>query len=553
MTSAACWLAVACLLFLPRVVRVQIADPDLWGRISVGAVLFQAGHLPRVDDFSYTANGAPWIDHEWLSGVAFYAVLDAFGEPGLVLLKYALFAACVLLVFVLHGRLYRVAPIVTAAAVAGASPGYLLGFVATVRCQAFSFPLSLFFLCILEAVRLERLAPRHLLWLIPAAALWVNLHGGVAMGLLAVAVYGTAELVLGRPRSAIRMLALLPAMGIAMAILNPYGFDYLDFLARAWTLERTGISEWRPLLTGGVHAANAAGVALVGLGGALAAFGIWDGARRRLAGLEADPRRPDALAPSALLLLWIAMTLISHRILPFLALTLAAVLPLYGRLWLPASRLAERASVAATALSRPRVALPVLAALLLGGAASWGSLSDGRPLLASVLPSERTAGTARHFLYPEGAVRFLLDSPYAGNLLNPFSQGEFLYWTLYPRFRVAMDGRFEEVYDMEQFRDVYAFYHHFDPDRPERLAEFADRTGADFVMFRTFFGNHRVLARDPNWTTIYRDAAFALLARRELVEQNPHVPSAPAPEAGRAATIGDFFDADGAARFSEYP
>ena len=209
----------------------------------------------------------------------------------------------------------------------------------------------------------------------------------------------------------------------------------------------------------------------------------------------------------------------------------------------------------AAALSRLRVALPALLVLVVGFAAGWSRLSAGRPLLASELPSDRTAVTARHLLYPEGAVRFLRDSPWSGRLLNPFTQGEFLYWTLYPRFRVAIDGRFEEVYDPAHFREVYAFYHHFDPKRPERLAEFAERSGADLVLFRTTFRNLRVLARQPEWTTVYRDAAFALLARRELVERTPHRPDAPASGARPASTIANYFDAEGAPlkRFSGYP
>jgi hypothetical protein len=550
MRSAAVWLVVSFLAFLPQLVRVQVADADLWGRISVGAVLLQAGHLPRVDDFSYTANGAPWIDHEWLSGVAFYTALDWFGEPGLLLLKYALVGACFLLVFALHGRGYRVAPILTAAALAAASRGYLLGFLSSVRCQAFSFPLLLFFVYVLESVRLERLAPRQLTWLVPAAALWANLHGGVAMGLLAVATYGAAELAMGRHRSALRMLALLPAMGVAMALLNPYGVEYLDFLGMAWTLDRAGISEWQPLFAGGLHATNAAGAVIVGLAGVLGIGGVWDALRRRLGPAHGGPTRPDALAPSALLGLWIAMTLIAQRILPFLTLTLVACLPVYARLWWPASGPLARAGVWAANLSRTPIAGAVLVVLLGGGVASWGWLSNGRPLLASVLPSERTAPYARHFLYPDGAVRFLRDSPYAGNLLNPFSQGEFLYWVLYPKFRVAIDGRFEEVYEGRHFREAYDFYHNL-PRQPERVVEFANGSGADFVLFRTTYRGLPVLARDPGWVTIHRDASFAVLARRELVERHPPAPPA-LPHAGDASTIADFFDA-GARRFADYP
>ncbi len=551
MPSAACWLAVAFLCFLPQMVRVQIADPDLWGRISVGAVLSQAGHLPRVDDFSYTANGAPWIDHEWLAGVVFHSVLDTFGEPGLLVLKYALFMACALLVFLLHGQVYRVAPIVSAAALVAASPAYQLGFVATLRCQAFSFPFTLLFISLLEAVRLARLRERHLLWLIPAGVLWANLHGGIAMGLLAIGVYGAAALALGRVRTALAMLALLPALAIALALLNPYGLTYLDFLFEAWTLDRTGVSEWQPLFAGGLHSANAVGAACVGLGAVLGGLGLFAAARRRFGQAAADPTRAEALAPAALLLLFVAMTSISQRLLPFLALTLAAVLPVFGPLLPGAARFGPRVAARAASLSRARVAVPVLALLVLAGAAGWGALSGGRPLFASVLPSERTAPGARHFLYPDGAARFLRDSPYAGRLLNPFSQGEFLYWTLYPRFRVAIDGRFEEVYEREQFDEVYAFYHRVDPAHPERVVEFAERSGADVVLFRTFHPGLRVLARAPGWITIYRDAAFALVARREHVEQDSSERAGPERDAP-ASTIGDFFDGD-RERFAAYP
>jgi hypothetical protein len=289
---------------------------------------------------------------------------------------------------------------------------------------------------------------------------------------------------------------------------------------------------------------------VVALAGALAIGGGWDAARRTLRRARVDAARPDALAPSALLALWIAMTLIAHRILPFLTLTLVAFLPVYSRLWWPSSGPLERARVQATRLSRTPIAAAVLVLLLGAGAASWARLSAGRPLLASVLPSERTAPHARHFLYPDGAVRFLRDSPYGGNVLNPFSQGEFLYWVLYPKFRVAIDGRFEEVYERRHFREAYDFYHRL-PREPERVVEFANRSGADFVLFRTTYRGLPVLARDPGWVTIHRDASFAVLARREVVERQPPAPAAPVHGAS-ASTIADFFDA-GARRFSAYP
>jgi hypothetical protein len=354
---------------------------------------------------------------------------------------------------------------------------------------------------------------------------------------------------MGRSRAALRLLALLPATGVAMALVNPYGPEYLDFLGMAWALDRAGISEWQPLFRGGLRAANAPGAVAVALAGLLALGGGWN-ALRRLRAAPADPARPDALAPSALLAGWIAMTLMAHRILPFLTLTLVAFLPLYAQLWWPASGRLAHAGFVVARLSRSSVAAGVLAVMLAAGAAGWGRLSDGRPLLASVLPSDRTVPYAQHFLYPDSAVRFLRDSPYAGNLLSPFSQSEFLFWVLYPKFRVAIDGRFEEVYEPRQFQEVYDFYHRL-PREPERVVEFANRSAADFVLFRTTYKGLPVLARDPGWVTIHRDASFAVLARKALVERPPPPAAAP-PSSGRASTIADFFD-PAARRFADYP
>ena len=224
------------------------------------------------------------------------------------------------------------------------------------------------------------------------------------------------------------------------------------------------------------------------------------------------------------------------RIVPFLTLTLVAFLPLYARLWWPRSGRFERARRLAGALSRARVAVAVLAAMLAAGLAGWGWLSGGRSLLASVLPSDRTAPFARHFLYPDSAVRFLRDSPYAGNLLNPFSQGEFLYWVLYPKFRVAIDGRFEEVYAPGHFQEAYDFYHRL-PRQPERVVEFANQSAADFVLFRTTYPGLPVLARDPGWVTIHRDDSFAVLARKAVAERQQ--PAAAAPPASGPSILLD--------------
>ncbi|MDH3256371.1 MAG: hypothetical protein OEM27_02040, partial [Nitrospinota bacterium] len=45
------------------------ADPDLWGHIRFGQDIWEQGEVHDTDPFSYTAEGQPWINHEWLMEV----------------------------------------------------------------------------------------------------------------------------------------------------------------------------------------------------------------------------------------------------------------------------------------------------------------------------------------------------------------------------------------------------------------------------------------------------------------------------------------------------
>ena len=79
----------------------NIADFDLWGVLSFGALIEQGG-FPRDDVFSYTAVGAPWIYHEWGSGVLFYRLLTTWGDASLFALKLALFAMTLTIAAAIH-------------------------------------------------------------------------------------------------------------------------------------------------------------------------------------------------------------------------------------------------------------------------------------------------------------------------------------------------------------------------------------------------------------------------------------------------------------------
>ena len=538
--NAASMISAPLLALFTSMLGGQFADPDLWGRLSIATVLFQAGHLPRIDDFSYSANGVPWIDHEWLTGVVFYVVLRAGGEAGLMLLKYALAASALLLVFALHRIVYRRSPAIACATLLLLLPVYLPGFIPTLRAQAFSFVFFLAFAFLLEGIRLGRLREIHLVWLVPAGAVWGNLHGGVAMGILLIGVYALAETARGRLRLAVWRGATAVALLAALSLVNPYGPQYMEFLVHAWTLDRSAVGEWFPLLELGWTAITVMVTLATGLAGGLAVGGLWRSFRQR-----PDSASDDLLAPSLALALLVGMTLSAHRISIFLALGVAAYFPVFLQ--------AARGESVAQRTPRPlRAVLSWLpASICVVALAGCVRFAQIMPVLATIVPDETARVFPAELAYPAGAARYLASSPYEGNLMSSFRNGEFLYFALYPKFRVAIDGRYEEVYAQDSLETVISVYT-FDRRQPKQAIAAADRADADFIIYRSSMRNLEIVARSPQWRCIYDDGVFAVMGHERALGPGP-LHRLPPLSMGRRRTIADFFTALTRSRFKGYP
>ena len=49
----------------------SMADPDIWWHLRNAETLFRSHRFIVSDNFSFTALGAPWINHEWLAEIPF--------------------------------------------------------------------------------------------------------------------------------------------------------------------------------------------------------------------------------------------------------------------------------------------------------------------------------------------------------------------------------------------------------------------------------------------------------------------------------------------------
>lgn len=512
-------------------------DPDLWGRLSMGALLFQNGRFPYHDVFSYTAPHALWVDHEWLTGVAFYQILTHFGETGFLVFKYLMILGIFALMFRLHRRVYRVSPLYAFYALLLLVDVYSVGFYATVRSHVFTFLFFFIELYLLERVRLGQGGKHSLWWLLPLGMVWGNLHGGYAMGVLLLGCYGLGEAIQHRNLRAGLFHWMLAGLSfLALGFLNPYGPSFWSFLVHAWTLDRSKIGEWTPLHFDIWLFVPAQ---LLFLFGTLIPLLRWQFRNRQA------PQEINRLLTPTLVLFWtIVMMLRAVRMQPFVALVAIAYLPLFLdavflRRILP-QRITGFFQQQASAFCNT---LPVLIVALSVGMTLFMQSTTG--LLKVNLADEMSQSNAVVTRYPLGAIDYLQRSPYRGNLMVHFGLGEFTLWRLYPRFKVSMDGRYEEVYDQATFLRNHKCYNK--RNLRENQASFAsiNESQADFLLMQTELPVNSLLAQSPLWKVVYVDAYYAVLARKSSLKRFPaYAPGWPK-LSSKSISIGDMItDAD---------
>ncbi|MBI4387382.1 MAG: hypothetical protein HY551_08355 [Elusimicrobia bacterium] len=212
-----CWGVVAAIFLLP------ISNPDLFWHLSAARFIVSFRKLPQTDWLSWTLEGKPWTDFEWLSQLIWYAVLKSSGMWGLVVLKASLFCGGAWGLWRTL-RLYRIGS-------GGSAVALLAWAVALVPAQDLrpeNFSIFLFSLewFLLEKRRLRREAAdpdrlnwKEISWIALGAAAWTNLHPGYVYGFSLLGVYALLEIWRHRSWTLVRLLVLCAGA----TLLNPYG------------------------------------------------------------------------------------------------------------------------------------------------------------------------------------------------------------------------------------------------------------------------------------------------------------------------------------------
>jgi hypothetical protein len=464
------------LLFLvgAAATAVNPADPDLWHRLAVGEYLRQHHEFPKGDTFSYLASYRDIADHEWGSGVVFYALWSLGGGAAMVLAKIVALAATLLLIG-RAGMGPRPPTLLTTAFYALILFALLPSFQSTVPCTAFTHLFLALWVWWWQRERYGRVVPT---WLYPVSMVaWANLHGGFAIGLAWLALLAVTEAVYGAPWQ--KWAARLGWSALA-TLVNPYGWHLWIATGRALVTTRVGFPEWGPVPWLGAPG-NYLGYKMLLVGTVLAlGYAIY----RR--GWKAVDQRGVIFTGVFMLL---AMSSARHTSL--FSVVAGAVLPGFLRerssfstMARPLRRLTYLCGSTALAL------FPLFAAILYGGRAG--------------LTLDRPGNSC-----PVGAVDFLAQKKVQGNLLVPFNYGSYALWELRGRMRVSMDGRYDLVYSPATYRRVDDFFN-ARGDWKKLLAS----PGPDAILVPRTDPVYPQLAAEPGWAEAWHDDADAVFLPR---------------------------------------
>ena len=439
--------------FIAYITRLNGVTHDLYHAMALARQMIETGIFPKDDIFAFTPTMKPTVHHEWGFGLITYlTTANPWGACLLMSLKFSLIATMLVCSYRVH-RQRGGNPVLYGLALLLVLPFFWVGF-ATLRAQLFTLTAISIQMVMLEADWRGRRA-WIIGWLV-LLILWLNIHAGFVIGVGMMAFHGLERIMdLGyRQRSMLavwrgtwHLFAAVP-FAIGCLWLNPYGSEYIFYLAYGLTMDRNLIAEWGPLWTTYEPLQT------------LLAFGI-----------------------SVALLIYVARQRQWSRLRGLMFVSLCAIMALkhirhgsiYGIIWLayvPAwlsmtpmmDRLKHLFARKQKLITRASLAIATICIAFALWHPFW------RPYLPATASNERGN-------YPLGAVDYLVDQGFEGKLVTDFDAGAYVSWKLYPRVLVSLDGRYEAAFKpgvMEEHIELF--------DSKENWGKWLDRWQAAGLM-----------------------------------------------------------------------
>ncbi len=218
---------------------------DFWAHAAIGRWILEQRRVPTETLFLWSEN-VPWIAHAWGTGVWFASLMKWGGERGGPWLAQIFNAAMCIAPFALLWRYWRQnAPFSSFVA-----PLFVLGiWVSAARFHPRPELFTALFLTLLMIFlahwpRQTSLPRLQIALILLMFALWPNLHGAVAFGLVFLFVAAFAELL--QTRGDARLLLLALVCTLLVFVCNPRGLDYYKVMIPIGSRTFERIDEWKP-------------------------------------------------------------------------------------------------------------------------------------------------------------------------------------------------------------------------------------------------------------------------------------------------------------------
>ena len=475
-----------------------LTDSDTGWHIRTGEWILSHGRISKVDMFSFTMAGKPWIAWEWLADVGMAFAHMVGGLTAVVWLAMLLLGAISVCV-------YKAAVEECGHRLIGFALTWLAMSASTIHWLArphLVTPLMAAIFCrILNRVETNR-DPASL-WTLPLLTiLWANLHGGFFVGIALICTYaigaGAEELLRGSRENAwLRSRKyVLTALGCLLAsLLNPYGYRLHIHVAQylGTTFYFARISEFQSI---DFHSFTAAYFeTLLMLAIAAAAWHL----------------RSGRLIHALLLLSWSHLALFSARNIPIFAVVVVPGVGLAMRDWLDGCKWSSRLKASVEDLES---GLRLLAGKL--RTKSWHFAPCFAALVLLLLLAH--AGHRKVLQagfddrrFPVDAVTFLSQQPHLPSfrLYTSWQWGGYLIYRLWPSLRVFDDGRTDFYCPDFVNEGLRAWNAH--PDWGRVL----DRYQVNAALLPVDSALAGVMRERPGWRPVYQDDVAVLFSKTE--------------------------------------
>ncbi len=259
----------------------SIADPDIWWHLRNAEVFVQSHSVVHHDLYSFTANGARWINEAWLGELAYYFGWRWLGIRGIYLVML------IEVELILFG-VFALACLASKNVKAPFLASWLAVWLATVSFGPRTLLVG--WICLVAELFLLMQFKRgqDWMWLLPLLfVLWANLHGSWLIGMVLFGVFFGSGLVEGSwgriqatrwtPKQCVKLI-IVGVLSVAGLFLNPYTYHLVLYpfnFAFRQRLNVNHVDEWMSLDFHGVRGKIVFGMLAVTLILALARKRRW--------------------------------------------------------------------------------------------------------------------------------------------------------------------------------------------------------------------------------------------------------------------------------------